>query len=89
MSKKNFFIVCLQVVVIAIFALIAAGSGSDGAAASRSNSVLRAGTQGGICGANGYTFVTYCSNSECPSACKKAGYSAYCTGDSTTACFCK
>ena len=88
MSKKSLLIIALQVIVVGVFALIAAGSGSDGAA-TRSNSVLRAGAQGGICGANGYTLVTYCSNSECPAACKKAGYSAYCTGDSTTACFCK
>ncbi len=84
MSKKTIFTVVLQVVIIGAFVLVAAGSGSE-----RVATVSRAAYQGGTCGSRGYEFLTYCSNSECPSACREAGYSSSCTGDATTACFCK
>ena len=89
MSKKNFLIICLQVVIVAVFSLIAAGSGSDGAA-TKSNSVLRAAAQGGICGGAGYTFIGYYdTKSACKSACARKGYSAWCSGEDTTACYCQ
>lgn len=84
MCKKTIFTIALQVVIIGVFVLIAAGSGSE-----RVATVSRAAYQGGTCGSRGYTFLGYYSNSDCPDACAEAGYSNYCTGDATTACFCK
>lgn len=85
MFKKNIFTLALQIVVIGVFVFIAAGSGTDGAAVS---SAARGTGQGVACASAGYTFVGYCSPSDCPGKCKANGYSAYCTGDSTTACYC-
>ena len=84
MSKKLFFTVVLQVVIIGAFVLIAAGSATE-----RTAAISRAASQGGWCGANGYTFLGFYSNSDCPSACIEAGYTSWCTGDATTACFCQ
>lgn len=84
MSKKNIFIIALQVVIIGVFVLIAAGSGSDGSAVSSST---RGAVQVGACAAAGYRYIGEYSN--CYQACEKAGYSYSCTGDSTNSCFCK
>ena len=83
MSKKTIFTIALQVVIIGVFVLIAAGSATERIAA-----ISSAASQGASCGARGYTLLGYYSNSDCPSACAEAGYSYYCTGDATTACFC-
>ena len=84
MSKKTIFTIALQVVIIGVFVLIAAGSATE-----RNALIPRAAAQGGYCGAMGYTFLGYYSNSDCLSACIEAGYTSYCTGDATTACFCQ
>lgn len=49
--------------------------------------VMRAGLQGGYCGANGFVYVG--DYSDCPSACERKGYSYYCEGQDSNACFCK
>lgn len=86
MSKKNLFILALQVVIIGVFALIATGSGTDGAA---TRSAARGFGQGLYCGSNGFIMVgTASSSSACESICDNKGYSAYCYGDEG-GCFCK
>jgi hypothetical protein len=84
MEQKKIIMIITQLVIIAVFCLLAFGSGAT------DKNALRAGAQGGICGGNGYTFIGYYdTNSACSSACASKGYSSYCTGDATTACYCK
>lgn len=85
MHKKTFFILALQVVVIGIFVLIAAGSGTDGTAASSS---FKEGVRTGInaystaatvsraidYASQGYTNIGNYSVSDCPKKCADAGY---------------
>lgn len=91
MSKKTIFTVVLQVVIIGVFVLIAAGSGSQRSAVSSSaaSSFVRSFGQGYACGSAGFKYIgTSSSKSGCYSMCEEAGYSTYCYGDEG-GCFCK
>ena len=91
MRKKSFFVLSLQVAVIGVFVLIAAGSGTDGAAVSsrEATSAIRGFAQGYACGSNGFQMIGMASSeSACKSKCANSGYSAYCYGDEGW-CFCK
>lgn len=87
MSKKTFLTIALQVIIIGVFVLLAAGSGTDGAAVS---SAARGFSQGFSCGYGGYTMVgTTSSESACEQMCGQKGYkNSYCYGDQG-GCFCK
>ena len=86
MFKKNFLIIAVQVVVIGVFIMIAAGSGTDGAA---TTSAARGFGQGFYCGSNGFTMIGSASSERaCMSKCESRGYRAYCYGDEG-GCFCK
>lgn len=88
MSKKNFFIIALQVIVIGVFVVIAAGSGSERSATQNTHEA-RGFAQGFACGINGFVMVsTESSQSACSRTCERKGYSAYCFGDEG-GCFCK
>lgn len=88
MSKKNFLIIALQVVVIGVFVMIAIGSGSQKNAATNTHQA-RGFAQGFTCGINGFVMVsTESSQSACMRTCERKGYSAYCYGDEG-GCFCK
>lgn len=81
MKKRKKILLCLaQFAIIALFVVLAVGSTDEEMAAF---------SQGANCGANGFTLVGYCSNSECPRMCGAKGFSQYCTGTNTTACYCK
>ncbi len=88
MSKKNFFIAALQVIIIGAFIMIAAGSGGTDKA--MVSSAARGFAQGYACGSGGFTMIgTASSESACRSSCERAGYrGAYCYGDQG-GCFCK
>ena len=88
MSKKNFFIICLQILVIGVFVTIALGSGSQKSAVQNTHEA-RGFAQGFACGVNGFVMVsTESSQSACIRTCDRKGYSAYCYGDEG-GCFCK
>lgn len=88
MSKKNFLIAALQVIIIGAFIMIAAGSGSEKSAVKNSHEA-RGFAQGFACGLNGFVMVsTEASQSACIRTCERKGYSAYCFGDEG-GCFCK
>lgn len=91
MSKKTIFTVVLQVVIIGAFVLIAAGSGTDGYAASTysrpsyssSSSSSSSSTSKSealtkkACQSEGYKYIGYYTN--CRSACQERGYmKGYC-----------
>ncbi|MBQ3554631.1 MAG: hypothetical protein IJA09_00240 [Bacteroidales bacterium] len=87
-KKKIIYIVLAQLSILLVFVLFAAGSSSSSkTSASEVGKYIRAGAQGGYCGSQGYTFAGYTDN--CYSLCESKGYSSYCTGDATTACYCK
>lgn len=87
-KKKIIYVVLAQLSILLVFVLFAAGSSSSSkTSASDIGTYIRAGAQGGYCGSQGYTYVG--TTSDCPSLCQSKGYSSYCTGDATTACFCK
>jgi len=86
MEKRNFILMIAQLVVLTVFCLAAIGSGTSD---QFTKNVVQGTGQGLSCTAQGYTFIGYQSNADCPSACKKAGYSSYCTGDKTVSCYCK
>lgn len=96
MSKKTIFTVVLQVVIIGVFVLIAAGSGSQRSAVSSSSSraaaasFMRGFAQGYGCSSAGFTMIgSASSESSCRAMCERAGYTgAYCYGDEG-GCFCK
>lgn len=80
-AKTKIKLLIIQLFILAFFGILAVGSGEA------DKQVVRAAGQGGTCGALGYTYIgTY---SDCSSACAARGYSNYCTGDATSACFCK
>lgn len=87
MFKKNFLIIALQAVVISAFIMIAAGSGTDGAA---TTNAAKGFGQGFYCGSNGYTMIgSASSESACARKCEANGYrGSYCYGDQG-GCFCK
>ncbi|MCL2860713.1 MAG: hypothetical protein FWF46_09310 [Oscillospiraceae bacterium] len=94
MSKKKFknILVITQLSILLIFGLFAIGSASSrelGMSNTDVYNTVRAGVQGGTCAARGFTYIGNFDQSECSSACVNAGYSAACTGENTTACFCK
>ncbi len=85
MSKKTIFTVVLQIVIIGAFVLIAAGSGTDGYAAStysRSSSSSSSSDRSEAlakksCQSQGYKYIGYYTN--CRSACQERGYmKGYC-----------
>ena len=81
MKKTKKIMLCVaQILIIGLFIILAAGSTDE---------ELAAAGQGANCGSQGYTFVGYFSNEDCPKACGAKGFSSYCTGRNTTACFCK
>lgn len=89
MSKKNFLIICLQVVVITVFVFIAAGSGGTNKSMV-SDTAARGFAQGFACGVNGFIQVGPASSkSSCYTLCERKGYSAYCFTDAEGVCFCK
>ncbi|MCQ2312323.1 MAG: hypothetical protein MJZ84_02580 [Paludibacteraceae bacterium] len=86
-SKKN-LIVATQVIVLGVFVLLAAGSGSEQAAVATRAAL--GGLEGAECGSNGFYPVSSASSeSECSSICAKKGYSAYCYGRGSNTCFCQ
>lgn len=88
MSKKNFFIITLQVVIIGVFLVIALGSSSQQSATQNTHAARGFG-QGLACGIGGFVMVsTESSQSACMNTCERKGYSAYCYGDEG-GCFCK
>ena len=97
MEKKNMIAKGLcQIAILAVFVLLAAGSSksSSSSSSSRSSSssynVARGTLQGGYCASAGFSFVGYAdTNSACKRLCESKGYSLYCTGENTTACYCK
>ena len=81
MKKSKKIMLCLaQFAIIALFVVLAVGSTDEQIAAAG---------QGAECGSRGFTFVGYYSNSDCPKACGAKGFTEYCLGRNTTACFCK
>lgn len=87
MEKKKILLIGLsQAIILTVFILLAAGS-SNSSTSSKTRSLIRSGIQGGTCGALGYTYVG--NSTDCSSTCKERGYSDYCTGTDTYACFCK
>lgn len=89
-KKKIIYVVLAQLSILLVFVLFAVGSSSSSkTTASDVGKYIKAGAQGYYCGDKGYTFVGYVDNSECSSLCASKGYSSYCTGDATTACYCK
>lgn len=87
MEKKKILLIGFsQAIILTAFILLAAGS-SKSSTSSETQSLIRAGVQGGTCGALGYTYVG--NSSDCYNTCKERGYSDFCTGSDTYACFCK
>jgi len=80
---KKVFLLAQLLIVSCVSAIVAIGCGST-------SNLFSAGAQGAYCGGSGYTFIGYYdTNSACSSACGAKGYSSYCTGENTTACYCK
>ena len=98
MSKKTIFTIALQVVIIGAFVLIAAGSGTDGYAASTysrpsyssSSSSSSSRTLKSICERDGYKYIgNYGSSSDsCHKACREYGYKKSCTPSDSSKCYC-
>ena len=87
MEKKKILLIGLsQAIILTVFILLAAGR-SKSSTSSETRSLIRSGIQGGTCGALGYTYVG--NSTDCSNTCKERGYSDYCTGTDTYACFCK
>lgn len=117
METKTKIGICIaQIVILAVFILLALGCGggssshypsggsSYGGGSSYSSSsysssssssekvvrAIRATLQGALCGGNGFVAIGYYDNpSQCSEACGSRGYTYYCTGEDTRACFCK
>ena len=105
MDKKIKLFIVAQLIVIVTFAFLAlncggssytpsSSSGSYSSSSSSSSSTVkslaRSFAQGANCGANGFTYIgAYDTNTKCAEACGAKGYSLYCTGEDTYACYCK
>ena len=88
MSKKTIFTIALQVVIIGVFVLIAAGSGTDGYTASTYSRTSSSSSSSSStsksealakksCQSQGYKYIGYYTN--CRSACQERGYmKGYC-----------
>jgi len=92
MCKKKIknILVITQLAVLFVFCLFAIGSASSNQVrGSETYDFIRAAAQGAACGGANYKFIGYYNQSDCPTACRNAGYSYYCTGENTTACYCQ
>ena len=82
--KRKIITVLFQLVVVAGFVIMAAGSSS-----SDYESIARGTGQGLYCQSEGYSYIGNYSASDCKAACARKGYSSYCTGENTVWCGCK
>jgi len=85
MCKKKFFLIGLQVAVLAGFVMMALGSGSNAAVVKGSQPKRM---DRGACGHADYVLMgQHPSKDACSQACRNAGFADFCmTGDN---CFCK
>lgn len=88
MFTKKTLVVIVQVIVLGVFVLLAAGSGSEQAAVATRAAL--GGLEGADCGSKGfYPVSTASSESACSSICANKGYRSYCYGRGSNTCFCK
>lgn len=88
MFTKKTLVVVVQVIVLGVFVLLAAGSGSEQVAVATRAAV--GGLEGADCGSKGFHPVSAASSeSACSNICDNKGYRYYCYGRGSNTCFCK